>query len=105
MKETVETIINWNKETFPDNTEANQVDKFNEELIEYGQDASIEEFADCFIATMGQGRFSLEGFICMMKVLCLNITCFSAFELANAITNKMDENRHKRTWKNNHHIN
>lgn len=60
MKETVETIIRWHANTFPQATLVGQLEKFYEERIEYEEAKrphKLEELADMYIVACGICRF------------------------------------------------
>lgn len=56
MKETVETIIRWHANTFPQATLVGQLEKFYEERMEYEEAKrphKLEELADMYIVACG----------------------------------------------------
>lgn len=101
MKETIDTIIQWHKETFPDATLEGQKLKWREEHREYlnthiGSEEELMEMADVIIVSCGIARFDYsEG---------LNYLS-SAFQEGGipplkkweAVESKMEKNR-KRVW-------
>lgn len=102
MKETIDTIITWHKNTFPDATLDGQKTKFEEELNEYRQDKTMLELADMFIVACGVARFdsivALEYFAVVFKAL-LEWKIIGAWGVLQEVVNtKMEKNR-KRVWK------
>ena len=103
MKETIDTIIQWHKETFPDATLEGQLEKYQEEQREGVESdyADIKELADMFIVACGIARFDIfEGLFYMHDVYewyleSQNIINFA--DLEKAIEEKMEKNR-KRVW-------
>lgn len=79
----LEDILDWNKETFPDNTFKDQVLKVIEEVKELTESGEIEELADVIIACIG----------------CLRYDSLRKLVEAKLLINKA------RTYKGNHHIN
>ena len=73
MKETIKSIIEWHEQTFPDATLEGQLEKFEDERVEYGESESLEELADLFIVACGIARFdyvvALRAFWFVEKVL------------------------------------
>lgn len=55
--ETIQSISEWHKQTFPDATLEGQIKKFNEERDEYKQTPTFFELADMFIVACGISRF------------------------------------------------
>lgn len=69
MKETIKSIIEWHEQTFPDATLEGQLEKFDDELSEYGESECLEELADLFIVACGIARFDfIEVLPCFAKV-------------------------------------
>lgn len=102
MKETIETIIQWHRETFPDATLEGQLEKFEDERVEYGESESLEELADLFIVACGIARFdyvvALRAFWFVEKVLDIwTEASVSRYALQEAVEQKMQINR-KREW-------
>lgn len=102
MKETIKSIIEWHEQTFPDATLEGQIEKFDDELSEYGESECLEELADLFIVACGIARFDfIEALPCFAKVeqllkLWEKISVSRrAFEIA--VNEKMQINR-KRKW-------
>lgn len=102
MKETIETIIKWHRDTFLDATLDGQVKKWNEELKEFRetQYTDVHEFADMFIVACGIARFDINlGLYYFSEIydwLGSDIP-FDVQELIEAVNNKMEKNR-KRVW-------
>lgn len=103
MKETIETIAKWHRETFPDTTLDGQITKFNEEWDEYfwakTREEKIKELADVFIVACGIARFDLqEGLYYIGDAWQLYADSpFGWDDLGPAIEAKMKRNR-TRTW-------
>lgn len=107
MKETIEAIIKWHAETFPDATKEGQIDKFQGELKEFAatllepdddDNHRTEELADMFIAACGVARFDTErATACFAVVNALKNFYLWDFGLDNAVNTKMAINR-KRRW-------
>lgn len=102
MKETIKSIIEWHEQTFPDATLEGQIEKFDDELSEYGESECLEELADLFIVACGIARFNfIEALPCFAKVerllkLWEKISVSRrAFEIV--VNKKMQINR-KRKW-------
>lgn len=102
MKETIDTIIQWHKETFPDATLAGQSAKFAEEINEFKTataDNRLEELADMVIVSAGIQRFD-NSLGVQTRQLCYLWAAdyrYDMCELWVAIELKMEKNR-KRTW-------
>lgn len=101
MKETIETIIKWHRDTFADGTLEGQKAKFEEELNEYREDKTMLELADMFIVACGIARFdsiaALEYFAVVFKAL-LEWKIVGAWGVLQEVLNtKMKKNR-KRVW-------
>lgn len=101
MKETIDTIIAWHKQTFPDATLDGQKAKFNEELTEYNEAVNMQELADMFIVACGIARFNsivaLEYFAVVFKALCTWKIIGAWGVLQTVVDAKMQKNR-KRVW-------
>lgn len=101
MKETIDTIIKWHEETFPDATLDGQRAKWNEEIEEYKKDRTMQELADMFIVACGIARFdsvvALEYFSVVFYALneWKVVGCCGVLQVI--IDNKMEKNR-KRVW-------
>lgn len=104
MKETIETITNWHRDTFPDANLIDQIIKFTEEMKEFdvalpsGQDA-LSELADMIIVAAGIRRFDelfASAFV-QFTYMEASDTGFDMTELWDAIQKKMEKNR-KRVW-------
>lgn len=112
MKETLESIIAWHRETFPDETQLGQWEKFREEKIEWEQSkhitddglivGDITELADCFIVCCGLARFNnLEALYAFRTVAAeLENSIYATVDLEEAVDAKMAINR-GRTWTHN----
>jgi hypothetical protein len=104
MKETIQTIIDWCTETFPDATLEGQLKKFDEESMEFSNTSSgtpdeLEELADMFIVACSVMRFDMvEGMDCLDVVFMrLGVTMFGGTDLWKTVEHKMEKNR-KRVW-------
>jgi len=101
--ETIETIIQWHKETFPDTTLEEQEKKFIIEFDEYieaiGEERQIKELADMQIVACGIARFNrARSQILTNKVLkYAEKFKHNLDDLNEAIQEKMAINR-KRKW-------
>lgn len=103
MKETIDTIIDWQKNTFPDANLEGQREKFLEELREfYNAQTSQEQLAelvDMFIVACGVARFdtveALSEFTCVRERGNHVMINWSDFE--KAVDSKLEKNR-KRIW-------
>lgn len=102
MNETIKSIILWHEQTFPDATLEGQIEKFDDELSEYGESECLEELADLFIVACGIARFDfIEALPCFAKVERLlkvweKISVSRrAFEVV--VNEKMQKNK-KRKW-------
>lgn len=101
MKETIDTIIKWHTETFPEATLDGQIEKFEEEEKEYQEtpyatEESLYELADMVIVSAGIARFNYtEG----IRMLCYTIDNaeFTVCDIWQAVEKKMEKNR-KRIW-------
>ena len=103
MEETIETILQWHKETFPDTTLEEQRHKFSLEKAEYERARTlqdiVEEFADMFIVACGINRLddSYYGPMYLRMCSCNTRDSMLRDEYEKAITSKMAINR-KRKW-------
>lgn len=52
LKSTIDCVVNWHKETFPDVTKEDQLKKLEEELKEFYKDFSDMELADVLICSI-----------------------------------------------------
>ena len=101
MIETIESIIKWHAETFPDATLAGQLEKYNEEITEWHRSnhQDINELADIVIVACGLARFctqeAIEAFAFVRT--WLNSSKFDRYDLFKAIEAKMAINRN-RNW-------
>lgn len=99
MEETIETIMQWHKETFPDTTLEEQLNKFLLEYAEWAKSDETDEIADMFIAGCGIARFSLLEFSKVFSIIINTLFhCrLKEEDLVEPINSKMAINR-KRTW-------
>ncbi len=101
MKERIDTIIAWHRNTFPDATLDGQKTKFEEELNEYRQDKTMLELADMFIVACGIARFdsivALEYFSVVFKAL-LEWKIIGAWGVLQEVVNTKMEKKRKRVW-------
>lgn len=103
MKETIDTIIQWHKNTFKDETLEGQINKYAEETNEFmntdgGED--LLELADMVIVCAGIMRFNKKlGSIFLQNtyIISWNIGEYDMTELWEAVQKKMETNR-KRIW-------
>lgn len=107
MKESILSIAQWHKDTFPDATLDGQRLKWMEEKREWKESlrpavgifGDVNELADMFIVACGLTRFSdTEAMFCFGRVereLCESL--FATKDLENAIDKKMERNR-ARIW-------
>lgn len=102
MSETIETIIQWHKETFPDTTLEEQLHKFElekNEFLEAKSENAVKEIADMYIVSCGFNRLNQSLSKLLFKKVdsaCLLIDVTNE-ELQKAINEKMAINR-KRKW-------
>lgn len=102
MKETIDTIIAWHKDTFPDADLDGQIEKYHEELHEWEDTdyTDISELADLFIVACGIARFDLgQGLMYLADVYdqyCGN-DLIGTDDVVAAVEKKMEKNR-KRVW-------
>lgn len=104
MKETIQSIIQWHTETFPDATLEGQLKKFDDEVKEFFEaellsDEAAIELADCFVVGCGIARFS---FLSAMNAFSFVLDYLVgedefAKKFLSAVENKMSINR-KRKW-------
>lgn len=103
MKETIDTIIKWHTETFPEATLDGQIKKWTEEYREclYTEEKSeeeLEETADMAIVSCGIARFDYTKGI---QYLVRSMGRFAAYDRVDlvwqAVEKKMEKNR-KRIW-------
>ena len=108
MAETINTIIEWHKQTFPDATIEGQEQKWEDEREEWENTSSgtpdeLFELADMVIVCCGIMRFDYaKGFnylAATMDKLC--VTPLDGEELWGAIENKMQINRNRKWDKGN----
>lgn len=102
--ETIETIIQWHKETFPDTTLEEQWHKFELEEEEFNNaetyDELIKELSDLYIAACGIARFSLSFSLIFFSIIYKKLKHLESKQELNfdkAINDKMAINR-KRKW-------
>ena len=101
--ETIETIIQWHQETFPDTTLEEQWHKLKLEMEEFDKAKSynkVKELADIFIATCCVARFSLSFSLCLFSIIYKILSHLENKQICifdKAINDKMAINR-KRTW-------
>ena len=101
MKETLQSIIAWHVETFPDATLSGQIEKLKDEWKEWDEsDNDISELADVFIVCAGLARFGDLEYIKQFANIDaeMNFAEFSDIDLMKAIDAKMEINR-AREWK------
>ncbi len=110
MNETIQTIIEWSTDAFPDATVRGQIKKFKEEKEEWRKTLStrggplwtgdISELADMFIVAAGLGRLDpFESMFCMCTVAKeLESSIFATRDLRDAVNAKMAINRARR-WR------
>ena len=104
MKETIASIVQWSRETFPEATLRGQLRKFKDEKEEWekapsNSEAELFELADMFIVACSVARFSAtEAMYCLMVAAeKLELSCFATQDLERAIDKKMEINR-ARNW-------
>jgi hypothetical protein len=98
MKETIASIILWHEQTFPDATLEGQLEKFEDERIEYAESECMEELADLFIVACGIARFdsieALRAFWFVERILQRwQKVSVSRHALQEVIKKKMQKNR------------
>ena len=103
MKETIDTIIQWHKQTFKDATLEGQINKYAEETNEFMNTDRYEdllELADMVIVCAGIMRFNKKlGSIFLQNtyVISWDIGEYDMTELWDAVEKKMEKN-HNRIW-------
>ena len=100
MKETVETIIRWHANTFPQATLVGQLEKFYEERMGYEEAKrphKLEELADMYIVACGICRFDAYLGAEAMAEMDSLFTHHDKRNIKKAIDKKMAINR-KRSW-------
>lgn len=105
MRETIQTIIDWHTEMFPDATLDGQLAKFDEERKEFDNTSwgvwdEVEELGDMFIVACGIMRFDMkQGMSALEEVFFkLGVTNYTSDDLWHAVVEKMKKNR-ARVWK------
>ena len=102
MKETIETIIMWHRNTFPDANLDGQIRKYAEETCEFMnayEDNDLAELADMVIVSAGIIRFNRQ----IGRIFLQNTYIIAAeydkdmTDLWDAVEKKMEKNR-KRVW-------
>ena len=102
MKESIETIIKWGRDTFPDATLEGQIHKYAEETCEFmnaDEDNDLAELADMVIVSAGIIRFNRQ----IGRIFLQNTYIIAAeydkdmTELWDSVDKKMEKNR-KRVW-------
>lgn len=98
----LDSIKEWNEETFPDATPEGQLAKLDEEFGELDEAKTMEErekeFADIFIVLGGLGRWESKIGNYIMNTMVEKMPLSLLLELLPSIKTKMDINR-KRVWK------
>lgn len=104
--ETIETIIQWHRETFPDATEKGQCSKWYDEMVEFtcatisnNYKDTLLELADLFIVACGLARLRpirAGGYFGIITGL-MGIYQISEMQLKDAVDKKMQINR-GRQW-------
>ena len=101
MKETIDTIIQWHKETFPDATLEGQLEKYHEEVKEFVETdfKDLGELVDMFIVACGIARFDIhEGIFYFADIdVWISDNLFDWDKFEEAVNKKMEKNR-KRVW-------
>lgn len=104
MKETIQSIIQWHTETFPDATRGGQIEKWHDEEKEFkktiqGTEEELYELADMVIVSAGIMRFNYKlGFDYLARTLQYMINAgYVGQDLWEAVKLKMQINR-KRKW-------
>lgn len=99
MKEDIQSIIEWHKQTFPDATISGQIHKFREEQKEYKESKYISELVDMFVVACGTARFNyiiaMKYFSIVFVELCASGITSGEFYLM--VDDKMAKNR-RRVW-------
>lgn len=108
MAETINTIIEWHEQTFPDATLEGQEQKWQDERREwedtsYGSRYELEELADMVIVCCGIMRFDYtEGFCYLTSTLCkIGVMAYNGTDLWRAVEKKMAINRNRKWDKKN----
>lgn len=98
----LDSIKEWNEETFPDATLAGQLAKLEEEFKELAEAKEMEEkekeLADIFIVLGGLRRWDSKIGNCIVNTMVEKMPLSILLELLPSIKTKMDINR-KRVWK------
>lgn len=98
MKESIESIIKWQRETFPDATLEGQCEKFKDEHAEYMKSDDVMELADMFIVACGVARF--DAMASLTRFAAVNFfryrSKWSEQDLGKAVDEKMAINRARR---------
>ena len=102
MKETMDTIIQWHKQTFPDATLDGQIIKYAEETNEFMRAdlGDLSELADMVIVCAGIMRFAKRLGGCFLQntyTICWEIGEYDMTDLWDEVDKKMQINR-KRIW-------
>ena len=101
MKETINTIIQWHSQMFPDATLKDQMDKYEEERKEWLDSDCNDpsELADMFVVACGLARFDMYTGLCALEnvIFWANNKSISMSKLVEAVEKKMKKNR-KRVW-------
>lgn len=104
MKESIDTIIKWHTETFPEATLEGQLAKWDEEAHEFKyseplSDEALGELADMTIVSAGIARFDYgRGLDALVDtLLCFDDDEWTTSELWQAVEKKMEKNR-RRVW-------
>lgn len=107
MAETIKTIIEWHEQTFPDVTLDGQIEKFDDEMLEFRKEKMdspewLEELADLVIVSAGIMRFNYAMGFNYLSVAFGKLYAYSAIydgiDLWGAVEEKMKKNR-SRVWK------
>lgn len=102
LRQELDSIKEWNEETFPDATLGGQLLKLEEEYEEYfsakSQEEERKELADIFIVLGGLRRWESRIGNCIVNTMVENMPLSILLELLPSIKTKMDINR-KRVWK------
>jgi len=97
----LDSIKEWNEETFPDATLGGQLSKLEEEYEEYfsakSQEEERKELADIFIVLGGLRRWESKIGNCIVNTMVEKMPLSTLLELLPSIKTKMDINR-KRVW-------
>ena len=103
MKETIKTIMDWHEQTFPDATLEGQLEKYQEEQLEWVEsgEKDVDELADMLIVACGIARFNIwEGtfYFADISDWMSSDVPISWKDLEEAVNRKMAKNR-KRVWR------